>query len=604
MAFGGHRIVDQIKEVADLVDLVSESVRLKRSGRKYSGLCPFHAEKTPSFFVDPDKQLFYCFGCGAGGDIIAFVMKQRGLDFPEAVRYLAERYNIPLDTSTQDRTKEKEELYRLIEEAQAFYHRLLFYDREGSRAYEYLKNRGLPESLAKEEKLGYAPDKWDALLKHFLARGFDPEKGVKAGLFVKAGGGKIYDRFRHRLIFPIRDTKGRVVAFGGRSLDGSDPKYLNSPETSIYNKGSLLYQYDRAKKTLSSVNPAERLVFLVEGYMDALAFHRVGEFRVVATLGTAFTNRQARLLRSIADEVVLVYDGDPAGRKAMIRIFPFLLREQIRATCIPLPEGLDPDDYLRSHDYKSFQELFNQRMELGSFVLQEYFRNWDGTTEGKINVIRELHELLKDVEDPIVLREYVRKISQGLQVPEDAVLSQFEKWSGKSRVLIKDAFNRSVRRRALVAPVYSPEEELIRIAVKNPWIIGEMGSQIVESLSYASPILAEIARAVVDAGGQNENGLDLQEVYKRLSTDSAKSLLARIVMDEDPFCDKNAALTACRDLISACKKRGSELEKLRLKDKLIEASKQGDLEKVKLLLKELQAVEACDTGVRGGMERI
>ncbi|SFM89518.1 DNA primase [Thermodesulforhabdus norvegica] len=602
----GHRLVDQIKEVVDLVDLVSETVRLKRSGRRYSGLCPFHAEKTPSFFVDPDKQLFYCFGCGTGGDVIAFVMKHRGLDFHEAVRYLAERYNIPLEAGSGDpnRAGEKEELYKLIEEAQAFYHGLLFYDRRGKEAHEYLRKRGVPEKLAKEEKLGYAPDEWDALLNHFRRKGFDPEKGIKAGLFVKSSGGRIYDRFRRRLIFPIRDTKGRVVAFGGRSLDGTEPKYLNSPETPIYNKGSLLYQYDRARKALDSLTSGNRFVFLVEGYMDALAFHRVGEFRVVATLGTAFTGRHARLLKRMVDEVVLVYDGDSAGRKAMMRIFPFLLKEQIRASCVLLPEGLDPDDYFRSHNREDFEALFRRRIELGSFVLEEHIRDWDGTTEGKIAVVRELHEFLKDLDDPIILRDYVRKISEGLQVPEDAILFQFKKWSkrrGNSQKLASDKYPAE---KGKTTPVYSPEEELIRLVVKNPWVIGEFRDQIREALSCASPALIEVARAVVDAAVQGDGELDVQGVYEKLSTDAAKSALSRIVVDDNPYYDKEMALMACADLIKACKKRGSEIEKSRLKDKLIEANRQGDVETIKVLLKELQALEACEMSIRGGRERI
>jgi DNA primase len=282
------------------------------------GLCPFHDEKTPSFYVDAEKQFFHCFGCGTGGDVIKFVMKYQNLPFVEALRYLADRYNILLpqrghSSSSQDRLElrqKQDKLFHALQLATDFFYAQLHHSSAGIVARNYLQKRELPGSVVETQRLGYAPHSWDALLKHLEKAGLSSQVGAEAGLLVKNAKERTYDRFRHRLIFPIADERNRVVAFGGRSLDDSQPKYLNSSDSPVYHKGRMLYQLPAAREACRKV----RQVVLVEGYMDLLAFHARGFQRVVATLGTALTAQQLRLLARICDEVVLVYDADEAGQ--------------------------------------------------------------------------------------------------------------------------------------------------------------------------------------------------------------------------------------------------------------------------------------------------
>lgn len=606
MAASGYGLVDRIKEVADLVDMVSEVVKLRRSGRRYLGLCPFHAEKTPSFFVDPERQLFHCFGCGTGGDIIAFVMKSRGLSFPEALKYLAERYHIPVEDSSleSDKVSRQREWYKVLEEAENFYHQVLLYDRRGSIALEYLKKRGVSEDIIRQQKLGYAPNEWDGLLAHFRLKGLDIDEGLEVGLFVRSSKNTLYDRFRHRVIFPIRDTQGRVVAFGGRSLDESEPKYLNSPDTKIYNKGSLLYQYDFARKALESKRREERFLFLVEGYMDALAFHGINEYRVVATLGTAFTSRQSRLLKRIADEVVLLYDGDTAGRKAMTRIFPFLVEEHVKATCIILPEGLDPDDYLKNYGRESLEHLFDRRIDIGTYIINEYVHSWDGTTTDKIRVLAELHELIRDIEDPIIFREYTKKIAEGFGVSEGVIFSQFNKWRKVSSKNQRFHTDQHIQNSNKVLQMCSPEEELVRIIVKNPWLVEDVGEHIADVFYHAPAPLIEVINAIVEAYRQKGSDMEIREIYETLSNDAARSILSRCAVEEDSYRDENTMRTFCKDLVEACKKRGLDAKRASLKNRLISAKKNGDIETIKVLLKELQILESHAIPTRGGREYV
>lgn len=395
MAGYSPALLDEIRASIDLVDLVGRFVNLKKAGTNWKGLCPFHAEKTPSFMVNPRKGIFHCFGCGVGGDAFGFLMRQDRLSFPEAVRALAKTAGVTLpEERTQAGDSGREELFRIMELAARFYGDALWKP-SGERAREYFTKRGIDPEVARRFGLGYAPDAWDALLGFMRAERIPVEALEKAGLVLaRQGGGGFYDRFRARLIFAIRDAQGRVVAFGGRAFGDEQPKYLNSPETPIYSKGNLLFAIDLARGTMRERNRA----LLVEGYVDCLMAHQHGFTETVAALGTAFTPAQLAMLRRYCEEVVTFFDADAAGQKAAERAAELLEPQQGGATwainrtgafdggtpfrlkVALLPPGHDPDTFLREQGAPALAERIAAARSLLGYALDRAIADPEGAT--------------------------------------------------------------------------------------------------------------------------------------------------------------------------------------------------------------------------------
>ena len=347
------QVLDRIRQATDITALVRNIVPLKKSGSGQIGLCPFHKEKTPSFHVNPEKQIFKCFGCGVGGDVFSFVMKTDGLSFMEAVRALAERAHIELPErdGRGPPPGEKERLYEVNAWAAETFHAWLLRDPAGKRALEYLKKRGLTEKTIKEFKLGFSPDSWDSLVNAAAKRKYGGELLRKAGLTAtNERSDRSYDRFRNRVIFPIRDAQDRVIGFGGRSLGDEEPKYLNSPETPLFSKGRVLYALDKARAGLRE----KRRAVVVEGYMDAVMAHQFGVTWTVAVLGTALSQEHVRVLRRHADEAVLLFDSDNAGQSSASRSVDAFAAEEVPVRVATLPDGLDPDEFLLQRGVEAF----------------------------------------------------------------------------------------------------------------------------------------------------------------------------------------------------------------------------------------------------------
>ncbi|AYE33347.1 DNA primase [Clostridium septicum] len=413
-----EEILEKIKEQNDIVDVISESVRLKRSGRNFSGLCPFHNEKTPSFSVSQDKQIYKCFGCGEVGNVITFVMKTKNLPFVDAVKYLGERVNITIEDEKKGKspiTKKKELLYNLNVEAARFFFRNLVNDNE---AKEYFLNRGIKEETIKRFGLGFAKDSWNSLLLYLKKRGFKEELLLEAGLVsISQKSGNKYDRFRNRVIFPVFDYRGKVIGFGGRVLDDSKPKYLNSPETLVFQKGTNLYGLNFAIKN----NLRERYFIIVEGYMDLITLHQYGITNVVASLGTALTVNQARLLKRYADKVIISYDADVAGQTATVRGLEILRDAGFEVRVLNIPQGKDPDEFVRSNGKEAFKNLINNAQPLIDYRLKRAeeginFKESDSLAKyGKrvTDILAKLNPVEKDV--------YVKRISENTGIREQAL---------------------------------------------------------------------------------------------------------------------------------------------------------------------------------------
>ncbi|MDM8515277.1 DNA primase [Desulfobacterales bacterium HSG16] len=416
--------INQILHTADIGEVVSQYVQLKKAGKDSAGLCPFHSEKTPSFTVSHGKQIFYCFGCGMGGNVYRFLMEYNGMTFVEAVRFLAGKYNIDIPEKSlsheeETRISQRERLLSLNRQAADFFAANLNNSQVGRIASAYLEKRGISQNAIKSFGLGYAPDKWDRLLKYFSSKKVDPGQLEAAGLIIsRKDSSGYYDRFRNRIIFPIIDAQMRVIGFGGRVMDDSLPKYLNTPETLLYHKSQSLYGMDIAKRKCRET----RTVHVVEGYMDVIKLSQHGVENAVATLGTALTSDHVRLLNNFADRLVLVYDSDPAGIKAASRSADILAQASDARILATLPAGYDPDDYVSKFGPESFLDLAEKAPGIVSFMMDQAVAHHGLSVKGRVRIISEMKNVLSSIQDRIERGLYIKELAERIKVDEKAVL--------------------------------------------------------------------------------------------------------------------------------------------------------------------------------------
>jgi DNA primase len=427
-------VVDEVKQRLDIVEVVGQYVQLQKAGHNYKAVCPFHSERTPSFFVSPERQSWHCFGaCGTGGDIFSFVMKKENLEFAEALRLLAERAGVTLAERRPEEQAERDRLQEANEASARFYHRVLLSTEAGREARRYLEERGLDLKTIQDFQLGYSPSGWDSLCQHLKGRGYGDEKLVAAGLAVEGERG-LRDLFHQRIMFPIADMRGRVVGFGGRSLpsagqEEAQPKYLNTPQTAIFDKGSLLYALDKAREHIRRQGSA----VIVEGYMDAIAAHQHGFANVVASMGTALSERQVRLLKRFSRDVVLALDADSAGQEATLRAVEYqdILGRDIRV--IILPEGRDPDQVVRS-DPEAWLPLLANAQPLLDYKFEAVSSALDlSQPRQRSQAVEELLPLVGAVGDRIVQAHYLQRLARLARVTEAALHQMLLRQGGKQR---------------------------------------------------------------------------------------------------------------------------------------------------------------------------
>lgn len=417
-------LIDEIKNNNDIVDVISQYVHLKRSGRNYFGLCPFHNEKSPSFAVSPDKQIFHCFGCGVGGNVIHFISKIEGINFRESIELLAERANIvlpKLENVGDNKTQElKEKIYQINKETAYFYHENL-YKPTAKMAQEYVKKRKLNNSTLKEFLIGYSGN-FNELYNFLKSKGFSDEAILASDLVNKNDRGQYIDRFRHRLMFPIQDVRGRIIAFGGRVLDDSKPKYINSPENLVYIKGRHLFGLYNAKKHDT------KKILIVEGYMDVISLHQRGITNVVASLGTAMTEAQGRLLRRSSEQIVLGYDADGAGQEAIIRGLEILRNLGCDVRVLQISGAKDPDEYVTKYGPERLVKCIDDAISLVEFKVRVLKKNLNiENTSDKIKFLNEIAKILAKVENSMEQEIYIEKISKDYDISKDALYSEIKK---------------------------------------------------------------------------------------------------------------------------------------------------------------------------------
>ncbi|MDR5657998.1 DNA primase [Serpentinicella sp. ANB-PHB4] len=414
-----EHIINDVKERNEIVDVISDHINVKQSGNTYKALCPFHSEKTPSFVVNKEKQIYKCFGCGEGGDAISFIMKIENLDFIEAVKYLAQRVNMQIDF--EDTNVSKETSRNISKYLQINKHAAKYYYQNlkvpGNPALNYLKNRGYSIRTISQFGIGYAKDSWNSLISHLKQLGYAESEIEKAGLIIPKKKEGYYDRFRNRVLFPIFDVRGNVIAFGGRVLDESLPKYLNSPETELFNKRKTLYNLNNARK-----NVHNNQIIVVEGYTDVIALYQEGIKNVVATLGTAFTKDHGNTLKRYCNEIVICFDGDSAGAKATSRGIETLKELDIRVKIAILPEKIDPDEYIKTKGRTKFYELIHTAMSLIDykiFVLKQQYNI--NILEEKIEFSKEIVKVIKQVKSHIEKDLYINKVHSEFDLSIDAL---------------------------------------------------------------------------------------------------------------------------------------------------------------------------------------
>jgi DNA primase len=500
-----EEILEKIKSQNDIVDVISERVRLRKSGRNFTGLCPFHNEKTPSFSVSQEKQIYKCFGCGEAGNVISFVMKEKNLPFIEAVKYLANRANIPLEMNNGEKSKsakKKDLLYRVnVEAAKFFFSNLM----NNQNAKEYFLNRGIKEETIKKFGLGFANDSWNSLMFYLRKKGINDVLLEEAGLIsVNKEKGRKYDRFRNRVMFPVFDYQGRVIGFGGRVLDDSKPKYLNSPETLVFQKGTNLYGLNFALKH----NMSERYFVIVEGYMDLISLHQYGITNVVASLGTALTINQARLLKRYADKVIISYDADMAGQMATLRGLEILRTAGFDVRVLNIPQGKDPDEYVRSNGKEAFLKLINSAEPLIDYRMKKAEEGIDfKNSQSLILYAKRIMEIISDL-DPVEKDVYIKKASENTGIKEQTLYDILKsKMKGNRENNFRNNKEED-RSKLYVEPGFlKAERSILKIMLKNK----EYLQYIEERISENDFILLEhkeIFTVIMLAKGENINNID------------------------------------------------------------------------------------------------
>ncbi|MDY0185676.1 MAG: DNA primase [Desulfuromonadaceae bacterium] len=419
--------IEQIREQSDIVSVVGDYVKLKQTGDNHFGLCPFHGEKTPSFSVNSSRQFFYCFGCGAGGNVFNFLMRIEGLGFAESVHKLGARAGIEIQTEQvsprrQHQRQERERQQQILADVVDFYHNILLSEAEGAEARAYLRRRGYTGEMVRRFRLGYAPAGWDTLCSYLKRKQIDLEQAVALGLVRRSDDGREYDMFRRRLLFPVQDSGGHAVAFGGRVLDNSLPKYINSPETPLYHKGRILYGLYDARSSMRR----QRRVIVVEGYFDHLALIQAGVENVVATCGTALTAEHATLLKRYVDTLVLLFDQDKAGQAACFRALPILLQAGLQVQNLSLEPGEDPDSFLARHGKEAFEERLEQTGSALEHFMQQTLAARKDSAEEQARAIADILEVIAYVPGEIEVSLHLQELARRTGVDTGVLQRQLD----------------------------------------------------------------------------------------------------------------------------------------------------------------------------------
>jgi DNA primase len=570
--FISEDILAQVRDATSIVDVISECVALKKAGKNFMGLCPFHADNKPSFTVSEEKQIFHCFGCGQGGNVFSFLMQYNNLSFPESVRFLAQKSGIVIPTRKMSRSQkkefeERERLFKINKEAADYFRGMLCHPSSGKGAREYLNKRQMISEVTDDFMLGYAQQSWTGLTQFFSKRGVPLDEVEKAGLVV-AKKGRHYDRFRDRIIFPIIDIHQRVIGCGGRSLDDSLPKYLNSPDTPVYHKGRTLYGLNVAKDACRQKGSA----FVVEGYFDVLALHCHGIRNVVATLGTALTRQQVRVMKGYAREMILVFDSDEAGIKAAERSLSLFVEEKVEARILILPEGKDPDAYVFAVGADGFLKAAEKALSFMPYLIVSAIKKHGSSLEGKVRVIETLRDPLGSLLDSVSRSVYIKELAERLDIDESAILEQVRVAATKDKKAVSLLKPRSGSKL---------EETLVAIMLQYPEVMSNFNlEEIIEGFETVQ--LKKIGRVILGKSGSSRpvTGADL---IARTDDVLTRNLLSSLLVEEVPR-DRDS----CEKIVRQCQVHLRKRQIRLLSKKIKEAERTNNQDLLNKLLAEKQ----------------
>ena len=534
-----HEYVEEVVRRNDITDVVASYVQLRHRGRTHTGLCPFHSEKTPSFVVYPETQSFYCFGCGAGGDVITFIKKINNLDYVEAVKYLAGRAGMPMPEEDDKVGRLRSRVLSVNKEtARFFYEQLNAPTEEAAAARAYWRGRGLSDSTIRRFGLGYAPNDFRALRMHLRAKGFTEEEMLAAGVEKRSEKGNVYDAFRGRVMTPIFDLRGNVIAFGGRVLGNEKPKYINSPETLVYKKSKAMFALSIAKKSTS------RRYILCEGYMDVISLHQAGFDTAVAACGTALTAEQVRLLAEYADEVLLCYDSDEAGQKATARSLGLFSESPVKVSVLNIPNAKDPDEFIKKFGRDAFDRLLNGTSNAIEYKIQKVKSKYDITRAAdRVEYIKEVIRILADGVSPTERDIYAGRLAEETDVAKVAILNQLDAAVKAGRRRKQRQFERDLLNQGLGSDIKLPyntmnsekalgvasaEQQLVAAMVKNPDFISTVEKRLAPE-QFLMEDMGEAYRAILRCRAQGIRP-DLTALATQLPEDTVNRishLLAR-----------------------------------------------------------------------------
>ncbi|HNX69112.1 MAG TPA: DNA primase [Candidatus Omnitrophota bacterium] len=571
-----ENVVEQVSAANDIVEIISQYVPLKRSGRHLKACCPFHGEKTPSFMVQAEKQLFHCFGCGAGGDVFSFLMRHENMTFPEALKFLADRAHITLPErrGSKEDSGIKEKMYEACQRAAELYHQLLLKE-PGAAARAYLAKRQVSDEIIREFKLGWAPQEWRTLYDHLKKKGYSEEFLKQAALIQQSPKGNYYDTFRGRLIFPIQNLQNKIIAFGGRLIgDAEGPKYLNSPETPVFSKRRELFGLNLAKKFIDRDWPN---LILVEGYMDFLALYQHGFKNAVATLGTALGEDHVRLMKRFVEEVTVVYDGDKAGEAASLRGLEILLEGGMQVKLVSLPKGEDPDDFLHKHGIEAFAKLLKGAKDLFDYklhILMERYPRHD--TLGLTKISREMFETFLKVKNTVVLSDYFTRLARALNVDENSLRTEFGnlgKKMGSSKERPKERAAEPVAAESPKTELPAGEELMVLVLMAEVPPFCERAMDALKEEDLKVPVSREIFRYLGEAY-EAKKKISVSTLLNRIQDLKYREQFVAVMASLDETAERERILDDCirkvlrnritgrleelRRLISAAELKGDE----------------------------------------------
>ena len=567
--------IERIRNTADIYDVVAQYVDLKKRGRNFFGLCPFHSEKTPSFSVAPDKQIYHCFGCGAGGNVFSFIVEHEKISFIEAVQQLGQKYGIQVDYQSGPSNKIFSSLYKVHDLAVKLYHNTL-YSEKGKAALDYLYNRGLNDNTIKTYQIGFAPDSWDTLTNTIKSLSFNDDVYDKTGLFIKTDRGW-RDRFRSRIMFPIFHQSGKPIAFGGRIFNHNDPaKYLNSPETPLYRKSEVFYGLHKTRDSIRKFSTA----VLVEGYTDFLQLVQLGIPNVVALSGTALGINHASQIRKFASKVYLAYDGDDAGINATLRAGYVLFQAGIEPLVIPMPSDKDPDDWVREAGVNAFQEAMGSSMSLLLFHLQKKdVKNLSATDRSK--TVKEILKEISLINDGIIRDDLLKSLSQELQLDEVEVFRLFNNQIGMKRVRT-DSEQSSAKNQAFTNTIQKAQLEIIRAIAFNFDEVYPSMKNVIDFQIFDEPILQKIGLLLI----KENQPKDLSAIIDQFEDMDEKKLVSKILFDDINSDDPKLIIKDCFATIRG-KQIQDQIKQARIKIRELESSGE-DAKEIIIQVTELQ----------------